>query len=189
MTAPSDIVTTTASADSGCARTLAELLRGRGLPAETLIAIRNDLHPEHACSDFRSIADLETAGVLQMYDRMQDGPRIAHDSCVLSFMALGDGRAKLTSHRRFSMRRPGIAPGDIVYDYDAAHLLHSFIAGAMAPVFYDVADEPGLDDLIGRLVVQWPEPMTQDIRAADDAAIIVVQGQDGFGRGIDDRHE
>lgn len=175
MTASSDSVITTASADTGCARTLAEVLRSRGLPAEHLVAIRNDLHPEHACDDFRSIGDLERAGVLQMYDRMQDGPRIAHNSCVLSFMALGDGQAKLTSHRRFSMRRPGIAPGDIVYDYDAAHLLHSFISGAHAPVFYDVTDEPGLDDLVGHLVVQWPEPMARDIRAADDAEITVVR--------------
>lgn len=157
-------------------KTLAELLRSRGLHAENLVAIRNDLHPEHACSDFRAIGDLETAGVLQMYDRMQDGPRIAHDTCVLSFMALADGQAKLTSHRRFSMRRPGIAPSDIVYDYDAAHLLHSFISGAATPVFYDAADESGLDDLIGHLVVQWPAPLSRDIRGADDAEITVISG-------------
>lgn len=174
--APPPDRTSAQSATATCISTLADLLRSRGLAAKDLIAIRNDLHPEHTCSDFRSIDDLESAGVLQMYDRMQDGPRIAHDSCVLSFMALADGRAKLTSHRRFSMRRPGIAPGDIIYDYDAAHLLHSFIAGASAPVFYDVADEPGLDDLIGHLVVQWPEPLAQDIRAADDAEITVVRG-------------
>ena len=74
------------------------------------------------------------------------------------------------------MRRPGIAPGDIVYDYDAAHLLHSFISGAAAPVFYDAADEPGLDDLIGHLVVLWPAPLSQDIRGADDAEITVISG-------------
>ncbi|MGO4713089.1 hypothetical protein [Bradyrhizobium sp. 2TAF24] len=154
--------------------TLADLLRDRGVDATTVTAIRNDLHPEHACDDFRSIADLDRAGVLHMYDRMQDGPRIAHDRCVLSFMALPDGKARLTAYRRFAMRRPGIAPGDIVYDYDAAHLLHSFIAHADAPVFYDVREESGLEDLIGTLVVQWPAPLAQDIRGADDAAIRIV---------------
>jgi hypothetical protein len=148
--------------------TLADLLQSRSLNPDTIIAIRNDLHPEHASSDFRTIADLKNANVLHMYDRMQDGPRIAHDSRVLSFMALPDGRAKLTAFRKFSMRRPGIAPGDIVYDYDAAHLLHSFIAHAVNPVFYDATEEPGLDDVIGRLVVQWPEPLTDNIRSASD---------------------
>ncbi|MEW6639231.1 MAG: hypothetical protein AB1586_01910 [Pseudomonadota bacterium] len=156
--------------------TLADLLRNRGLDPAAVTAICNDLHPEHACDDFRTIADLDRAGVLHMYDRMQDGPRIAHDRCVLSFMALPDGKARLTAHRRFAMRRPGIAPGDIVYDYDAAHLLHSFIAHATAPVFYDVRDESGLEDLIGALVVQWPAPLTQDIRDADDAGIRVADG-------------
>lgn len=84
--------------------TLAELLHSRGLHAENLVAIRNDLHPEHACSDFRAIGDLETAGVLQMYDRMQDGPRIAHDSCVLSFMALACAALKPNYLRRGPMR-------------------------------------------------------------------------------------
>lgn len=157
--------------------TLAELLRHRSIDPTTVTAIRNDLHPEHACDDFRSIGDLDRAGVLHMYDRMQDGPRIAHDRRVLSFMALPDGRARLTAYRRFAMRRPGIAPGDIVYDYDAAHLLHSFIAHASAPVFYDVRDESGLEDLIGTLVVAWPAPLAQDIRAADDVNIRIVDGE------------
>jgi hypothetical protein len=171
---------TAAPAHAGSApphsQTLADLLRSRGVRPEDVTAIRNDLHPEHICSDFRTIADLETAGVLHMYDRMQDGPRIPHDRRVLSFMALPEGQAKLTADRRFSMRRPGIAPGDIVYDYDAAHLLHSFIASANAPVFYDAVDEVGLEDLIGRLVVQWPEPMAEDVREAGDAGIWITTG-------------
>jgi hypothetical protein len=154
--------------------TLADVLRSRGLAADDFVAIRNELHPDCISNEFRSIADLESANVLHIYDRMQDGPRIAHDRCVLSFMALPDGHAKLTSLRRFSMRPQGIAPGDIVYDYDAAHILHSFISRATAPVFYDVCDEPGLDDLIGHLVVQWPAPLSHDIRNAGDAAITVV---------------
>ncbi len=154
--------------------TLADLLRERGLAAETLVAIRNDLDPAHACDDFRSIDDVERAGVLHLIDRMQDGPRIPDGSRVLSFMALPEGRARLTAFRTFSMRPPGIAPGDIVYDYDAAHLLHSFISGAANPVFYDAVDEAGLEDLMGTLVVQWPQPLTQDLRKADDVELRVV---------------
>lgn len=157
--------------------TLADLLRARGLAPETLVAIRNDLPAGSVCDDFRNIADVERAGVLQMLDRMQDGPRIPHGARVLSFMALPNGQAKLTAFRTFLMRRPGIAPGDIVYDYDAAHLLHSFISGATAPVFYDASDQEGLEDLIGRLVVRWPEPVAQDLRGADDVGIGVVGAQ------------
>jgi hypothetical protein len=72
------------------------------------------------------------------------------------------------------MRRPGVAPGDIIYDHDASHLLHGFITHAAAPVFYDVQDEAGLADLIGRLEVAWPEPLAQDIRPADDPGLRVV---------------
>jgi len=155
--------------------TLADLLRSRGLKPDDIIAIRNDLHPSYISAEFRTIADLESAKVLHMLDRMQDGPRIPHDSRVLSFMALPDGQAKLTAFRRFSMRRPGIAPGDIIYDYDAAHLLHSFISHAVNPVFYDVIDEPGLDDMIGSLVVQWPKPLSQDIRTASDPINVITR--------------
>ncbi|MES2751365.1 MAG: hypothetical protein V4661_08345 [Pseudomonadota bacterium] len=139
-----------------------------------MIAVRNTLHAEDASSDFRTIEDVAQANVLQMLDRMQDGPRIAHDALVLSFVAMDDGQAKLTSFRKFLMRREGIVPADIVYDYDAAHLLHSFIARATTPVFYDAFDEAGLDDLIGALVVQWPEPMTRHIVEAGDPGLVVV---------------
>lgn len=153
--------------------TLAELLRRRNLAPDGIVAIRNALHADHVCDDFRSIDDVARAGVLHLYDRMQDGPRIAHDSRVLSFMALPGGRARLTGFRRFAMRRPGVVPGDIIYDHDASHLLHGFITHAAAPTFYDVFDEPGLEDLIGRLEVQWPEPLAQDIRSADDPGLRV----------------
>ena len=65
----------------------------------------------------------------------------------------------------------------IVYDYEAAHLLHSFIARATEPVFYDAIDEDGLDDLIGQLVIAWPEPFTPHIRAANDPMLKVVAAE------------
>jgi len=155
-------------------QTLADLLATRGLDATTIIAIRNTLHPADMSSDFRTIEDVAQANALQMLDRMQDGPRIAHESLVLSFAAIDEDRARLTAFRRFLMRREGIVPGDIVYDYDAAHLLHSFIARATTPVFYDAFDEAGMDDLIGKLIVRWPAPLDHDIRNASDPAIIAI---------------
>lgn len=155
------------------AHTLADLLAARGLDAANIVAIRNTLHPDDISNDFRTLADVIDANALPMLDRMQDGPRIAHNSLVLSFAALDNGCAKLTGFRRFLMRREGIVPTDIVYDYDAAHLLHAFIARAHAPVFYDAFDEDGLDDLIGELVVQWPLPLEQDIVDARDTALKV----------------
>ncbi|WP_244432777.1 MULTISPECIES: hypothetical protein [unclassified Afipia] len=139
-----------------------------------MVAIRNTLHIDDMSSDFRTLADVIDANALPMLDRMQDGPRIAHEALVLSFAACEDGRAKLTGFRRFLMRREGIVPTDIVYDYDAAHLLHAFIARAHAPVFYDAFDEDGLGDLIGELVLQWPQPLERNIVEASDAGLVVV---------------
>jgi len=156
------------------ASTLAELLVARGLDAATIVAIRNTLHADDVSNDFRTLADVIDANALPMLDRMQDGPRIANDTLVLSFAALDNQRARLTGFRRFMMRREGIVPTDIVYDYDAAHLLHAFIARAHAPVFYDAFDEDGLADLIGTLVVQWPLPLERDVVAASDAGLVIV---------------
>lgn len=153
---------------------LADLLAERGLDSADIVAVRNTLHAEDVSSDFRTLADVIDANALPMLDRMQDGPRIPHDTLVLSFAALDNGRAQLTGFRRFLMRREGIVPTDIVYDYDAAHLLHAFIARAHAPVFYDTFDQDGLDDLIGSLVVQWPLPLERDIVDADDAGLVVI---------------
>lgn len=161
----------------GSAQTLADLLAARGFEAANIVAIRNTLHADDVSSDFRTLADVIDANALPMLDRMQDGPRIAHDALVLSFAAWEDGRARLTGFRRFLMRREGIVPTDIVYDYDAAHLLHAFIARANTPVFYDAFDEDGLDDLIGQLVVQWPQPLEQHIVDANDPRLIVAAGE------------
>jgi hypothetical protein len=157
--------------------TLNDLLRSRGLDPQRIVAVRNTLHADDICDSFRSIDDVARAGALPMLDRMQDGPLIEHDALVLSFVALSNHRAKLTSFRRFLMRRQGVVPGDIVYDYEAAHLLHSFIARATTPVFYDAIDEDGLDDLIGQLVIAWPESLTQHIRDAGDPMLEVVAAE------------
>lgn len=157
--------------------TLNDLLSARGLDARDIVAIRNTLHPDDICDSFRTIDDVVYAGALPMLDRMQDGPLIEHDTLVLSFVAMPDHRAKLTGFRRFLMRRQGVVPGDIVYDYEAAHLLHSFIARAATPVFYDAIDEEGLSDLIGQLVISWPEPVTQHIRDASDPMLEVIAAE------------
>lgn len=153
--------------------TLADVLRARGFDAAKIVAVRNTLHPSDMSNDFRNMDDVIAANALPMLDRMQDGPLIAHEALVLSFAALDDGRARLTGFRRFLMRRQGIVPTDIVYDYDAAHLLHAFIARAHAPVFYDAFDETGLEDLIGALVVQWPQPVERHIMDASDPGLMI----------------
>jgi hypothetical protein len=154
--------------------TLGEFLQARGFDPTGAVAIRNTLHPDDVSNDFRSLADVISANALPMYDRMQDGPRIAHEATVLSFAAIEGGQARLTSLRTFLLRKPGSVPGDIVYDYDAAHLLHSFISRATTPCFYDAIERDELDDVFGHLVVQWPEPLGDNIRAANDAALTIV---------------
>ena len=174
MSAALDTIVAPSKTAAGPERTLADLLAARGLEAANIVAIRNTLHADDISNDFRTLADVIDANALPMLDRMQDGPRIANEALVLSFAALDDGHARLTGFRRFLMRREGIVPTDIVYDYDAAHLLHAFIARAHAPVFYDAFDEDGLSDLIGQLVVQWPQPVEQNIIAADDPGLLIV---------------
>jgi hypothetical protein len=151
---------------------LADILQCRALQPAEILATYNDIHPEDTCADFRSVADAMNVNAHHLLDRMQDGPRIANDARVMSFVAIGDGRARLTAFRRFSMRRQGIVPTDIVYDYDAAHLLHAFIARASLPFFYDAWDEDGLDDLIGHLIVKWPEGRRDDILYANDPLLL-----------------
>lgn len=153
-------------------QTLGEFLRSRQLDAA--IAIRNTLHPDDISSDFGDIAGVETAGALAMYDRMQDGAVIADSQKVLSFIALADGQARLTGYRTFTLRARGNVPGDIVYHYDAAPLLHSFIARAKAPTFYDALDADGLEHEVGRLIVRWPQPLTRHIRDASDSGLLVI---------------
>lgn len=155
--------------------TLGELLRARGLASTHTVAVRNTLHPDDASSDFRTIEDVQRAAALATYDRMQDGPRFGDNAEVLSFIATEDGEAKLTAFRRFTRRERGNVPGDIVYDYDAAPLLHAFIARAAHPTFYDTRDLDALDDLVGKLVVRWPEPLQENIRAANDESLLVVE--------------
>jgi len=154
---------------------LRDVLRARGLDPANIVAIRNELHPDDASSDFRTIDDVLRAGVLPMYDRMQDGPRMGDNADVLSFVATEHGTARLIAFRRFKLRASGNVPGDIVYDYDGAHLLHSFIARAATPMFYDAQELPALDELIGNLVVQWPEPMAENILPVDSERIMVIE--------------
>lgn len=154
---------------------LGDVLRARGLQPAGITAIRLALHRDDVSSDFPDIAAVARAGALGMYARMQDGPVIASGRMVLSFVALDQGLARLTAARMFTLRAAGNVPGDIVYDYDAAHLLHAFIARAAAPVFYDAVDVDGFDDVIGTLAVEWPEPLTLNVRSADDAGLIVCR--------------
>jgi hypothetical protein len=153
--------------------TLGGILRERGLPTAETFAINVTLHADDASPDFPDLDSMIRANVLAMYDRMQDGVVIADGSAMLSFVAAGDGIARLTAYRRFMLRARGNVPGDIVYDYEAAHLLHAFIARAAQPTFYDAVDLDGLDDLIGSLIVRWPDdPM---LRPADDATLVVIR--------------
>ncbi|MCC0005673.1 MAG: hypothetical protein H6872_11185 [Methylobacteriaceae bacterium] len=116
-------------------------------------------------ADAPSLEFLAKTGHDLVYERMQNGRVFGAEAQVLSFRGEAGGRARLSGFRRLVARRPGIAPGDIVYDYDVAHLLHDFISRAKHPTFYDAFPLRGLDDLVGRLVVQWPKPYMHDVCA------------------------
>ena len=154
--------------------TLASLLLARGLDPCTIIAHRNTLDPRDMGEGARSIDDLAASRHDLVYERMQNGAAFGQDAQVLSFTGETGGRARLAGYRRLVARRPGVAPGDIIYDYDVAHLLHDFISRAKHPTFYDAFDLAGLDDLVGKLVVQWPKPYMRKRRRADDSGLVVI---------------
>lgn len=154
--------------------TLAELLLARGFDPAALTAHRNTLDPRDASADFRTIDDLAPTGHDLVYERMQNGRVFGEEAQVLSFRGEAAGRGRLAALRRLAARRPGVAPGDIVYDYDIAHLLHDFIGRAARPTFYDAFEIAGLEDLVGRLVVQWPKPLIRKRLNAADPGLIVV---------------
>ena len=154
---------------------LASLLRARGIDPARVIAHRNTLDPRDASDGCRSIADLAPSGHDLVYERMQNGGVFGGEARVLSFAGEAGGRGRLSGFRRLVARRPGIAPGDIVYDHEVAHLLHDFISRAKRPTFYDAFDIEGLDDLTGRLVVQWPAPLMRRRRRADDPGLAVIE--------------
>ena len=137
--------------------------------------MRHTLHPEDRSTDVPSFADLVQQGLLPAYARMQDGRRLGHGNLVLSFAAEATGRARFVGLARVFARRKGVAPGDLVYDYDAAPLLHAFIARARCPVFYDAVEEPGLEDLVGRLVLAWPAPAMRNVRQAVDPGLLIAE--------------
>jgi hypothetical protein len=156
-------------------RPLAALLAARaGLPDEPMLALRVTLDPRDAIDEHRSTADLVRLGHLVTYARMQDGMKLGSGRAVLCFSGEAGGRARFHGLHRFFARRPGIVPGDIVYDYDVAELFHQFAARARRPVFHDAMELPGLADLAGRLVVVWPRPAMIAVRPADHPALTVA---------------
>jgi hypothetical protein len=155
--------------------TLATLLLARGVDPASIVAHRNTLDPRDVGEGARAIADLAKSGHDLVYERMQNGRTFGAEARVLSFRGEAGGRARLAGFRRLVARRPGIAPGDIVYDYDVAHLLHDFISRAKHPTFYDAFEIEGLEDLVGKLVVQWPRPLMRKRLRADAPGIVIVE--------------
>lgn len=156
-------------------RPLAALLAARaGLPDEPMLALRVTLDPRDAIDEHRTTADLVRLGHLVTYARMQDGMKLGSGRAVLCFAGEAGGRARFVGFHRFFARRPGIVPGDIVYDYDVADLFHQFASRARKPVFHDAMELAGLADLAGRLVVVWPRPAMIAVRPADHPALTVA---------------
>lgn len=157
-------------------RPLADLLAARDLATagETLWALRTTLDPRDRSADHPDLAALVAAGHDRAYERMQEGLRLGTGRAILCFVGLPGGRARFRGFRRFLARRPGVAPGDLVYDYDIADLFHQFIARSRKPVFYDTIALPGLDDLVDRLAVAWPKPAMIRLRRAADPGLVVT---------------
>lgn len=155
---------------------LCSLLAERDIPTTGALAYRLMLNPRDRGEDFQRTDDLVRHRAALLYGRMHEGRKLGADSPVLLFIAEAGMTARLIGFYRFRARRPGIAPGDIVYDYDAAHLLHSFIARAHHPTFYDAFEMDGLYDLAGRLRLRWPAPAMRSILPASHLGLTVLAG-------------
>ena len=154
---------------------LAALLAARGIGRdEPVWAFRITLDPRDRCPEHPTLAALVARGHDRAYSRMQEGMRLGSGRAILAFAAEPGGRARLRGFRRYLARRPGVAPGDLVYDYDVHDLFHGFIARSHRPVFYDALDLPGLDDLVDRLVVAWPRPAMVALRPADHPGLTIA---------------
>ena len=154
---------------------LSALLANRGLGQdEPLWALRITLDRRDRCREHPDLTALVAAGHDRAYSRMQEGMRLGSGRAILAFAAEPGGRARFRGFRRYLARRPGVAPGDLVYDYDVHDLFHAFIARSRKPVFYDALDLAGLDDLADRLVVDWPRPAMIGLRPADHPGLTVA---------------
>lgn len=151
---------------------LADRLRAAGLTPADILVHRIALTPADGDEVYRSTADLVATGHALIYERIQDGAVFGPQALVAGFVATGCGRVRFAGLRRLVARRPGSAPGDIIYDPEIAHLLHNFIARANQPSFYDAfADNRG--DVLEGLALHWPDGC--DIRAGDDPSLIVIE--------------
>ncbi len=162
--------------------TLQDVLQARGIETHGMLALRVALHPADATNVFQTTADVMKAGQLSNYMRMQEGRRLGPDNLVLCFAEEPFGTARLFDVRRFRARRPGIAPGDLVYDPDLVDLLQNFIGRTKRPTFYDVFEpdarlEKAYASIAGffnSLVVHWPAPVARIVRKVGHGGLRVV---------------
>ena len=153
---------------------LADRLRAAGLTPTDILVHRIALAPADRDEAYRSTADLTRTGHALVYERIQDGAVFGREALVAGFVATSGETAQFAGLRRLVARRPGSAPGDIIYDPEIAHLLHNFIARANQPSFYDAFDDERGDVLEG-LTLNWPDG--SDIRAGDDPSLTVIEDQ------------
>ena len=159
----------------GCTRILADVLCAAGLTAADTLVYRIALNPADRDEDYRSTADLVRTGHALTYGRLQDGPVFGPKALVVSFVAADDGTTRFAGLQTFVARRPGVAPGDIIYDPEIAHLLHNFIARAQHPTFYDAFDDERGKALEG-IALRWPAA-AGDLRQGDDPSLFVIKDE------------
>jgi hypothetical protein len=152
--------------------TLGELVARAGRLASAELVLRLELDPADVSPDFPTLDAVMQAGVAETYMRMQDGPRLGSGAVVHVIAGLEPGQGTYLGAWRFHPRREGVAPGDIIYDYDAAALTHAFIARAERPFFYDLE---ALDPILPRgASVRWPDRQEGAVAPSDDSGLIVT---------------
>lgn len=157
----------------GCGGSLAQWLGAAGACIDGLLVHRITLHPGDRSDDFPDLDAVERVGAIETYARMQNGRRFGAEAAVILGRARPGGLIELIGGRQLRARPRGIAPGDIVYDYDAAALLHGFISRARYPVFYDCFPLEDFPDVRG-LLLYWPKPAFRATLPACHAGLRLV---------------
>ena len=155
-------------------RTLADRMHAAGIDPTTVLAHRITLHRDDGDGSYRTTEDLARAGHALTYQRIQDGAVFGPEALVAGFVAQDNGTALFADLRRLVARRPGIAPGDIIYDPDIAHVLHNFISRATAPTFYDAFEDARANRFAG-IILRWPDDAADLLPATDVRLMLIAE--------------
>jgi hypothetical protein len=96
------------------------------------------------------------------------------DRLLLSFLAEPNMQSRLVGFRAVFLRDSPEPPEELRDGGLVEKILERFMDRASNPVFYNLYDLCGIEDLFGKLVIRWPTPAPANTIKATTAAIEFV---------------